>query len=222
MPHLPPLTILEEFLLLTLDDQAGEFWPVPRSILDCGTACAVLMDLMRYSRIDCDISNLYVTNSSSMYDEILDPVLKTLANAPVGTVRRTFDEIRFFAEEGESLRERAMERLVEHDILKEETRKLLWIFGSSRYPTLGDSTIRALKLRILNVVLGDEIPLPRDIALVGLADACGLFHYLLAPHEQKSAAQRIEQLARMDLLASSLVDVITDVEASIAMASGLR
>ena len=35
------LTILEEFLLLALDDEEGEFYALPRSTLDCATAGAV-------------------------------------------------------------------------------------------------------------------------------------------------------------------------------------
>ena len=40
----------------------------------------------------------------------------------------------------------------------------------------------------------DEVPLPRDVALIRLVDACGRFEQLVLPRELKRARQRIAQL----------------------------
>ncbi len=222
MPHLPPLTILEEFLLLALDEQAGVFWPVSRSAFDCAVACAILMDLMNLRRVDCDIRHLFVTNAEPTEDEILDPILAALALDPVRATRAIIDELSFLSDEAEALRDCAIERLIEREILGEQQRKIFWIFGSHRYPIINDHLIRRTKLRILNVVLGDEIPAIRDITLVALLHACGLFRFLLTQQELKQATPRITQIARMDVLGRAAIEAIGEIEGSIAMASGLR
>jgi hypothetical protein len=222
MSHLPPLTILEEFLLLALDDQAGEFWPLSRSAFDCATACALLMDLMRQRRIDCDVTHLFVIDDTPIGDELLDPVLRLIAAEPANQERMIIDELRTLSDEGEALRGRALQRLVDRNILGAKERKILWIFGARRYPAVHDREIRAAKLRILNTVLGDTIPDPHDIALVALADACGLFAHILSAHELIDVTPRITQVARMDPLGQAAFGAITEIEASIAMASGLR
>src|SRR5882672_3458897 len=85
MNALPRLTILEEFLLLALDDETGDFFALACSTLDCATAGAILMDLMLRRRIDNDLRNTFVTDSQPTGDDILDPVLQLMTLAPVLT-----------------------------------------------------------------------------------------------------------------------------------------
>ena len=222
MSNLPPLTILEEFLLLALDERGGDFWPLARSVFDCGTACAVVMDLMRLGRVDCDLRHLFVVSTEPTNDDILDPVLRALALEPVNrATRAVVDELCFLSDEGEAFRERAVQRLIERGILKREERKILWVFGTRRYPVMNGAEVREVKLRMLLAILSHEIPEPHDIMLVALADACGLFAHLLSANEWAHAMPRIAQVARMDLLGRAVTEAITRVEASVAMASGL-
>jgi Golgi phosphoprotein 3 len=222
MPHLPPMTILEDFLLLALDERGGAFWPVPRSGFDCATACAVLMDLMRLGRLDCDTRHVFVTSAEPTGDELLDPILAALVLDPVRATRAIIDELSFLSDESEALRDRVIQRLIERGVLEPEQRKIFWLFGARHYPVADDTMIRGVKLRVIDTVLGDEIPDPRDVALVSLVQACGLFPYILGPHERTVAAPRIAQVAAMDILGRAAAEVIAEVETSIAMASGLR
>ena len=217
-----PLTILEEFLMLALTPSSVGFGSVPRTVLDQATAAAVMMDLLSRHRIDCDLSKVFIADTKPTGDDILDLVLNVLTIDPVQTTRAITDEIRFLSEEGEALRERAMQRLAERGILDSEERKILWVFGSRRYNVVQDDEIRAVKRRVRDAVLGDEIPDPREIALVALADACGLLSQILSAHELTEAKPRIAQVVRMDILGCALAESTSEVEASIAMASGMR
>ncbi|HEU0118809.1 MAG TPA: GPP34 family phosphoprotein, partial [Alphaproteobacteria bacterium] len=58
-----PLTILEEFMLLALNDEAGQFYSLPRSSLDYVTAGAVLMDLSLRRRVDNDLRDVFIVDS---------------------------------------------------------------------------------------------------------------------------------------------------------------
>ena len=106
----PPLTVLEEFLLLAHDDRAEQFYPFARSTFDCATAGAVLMDLTLRHRIDNDLRNLFVVDPEPTNDDLLDPVLQTMALAPVLASRPITYWLRQIADEGEPLREKALKR----------------------------------------------------------------------------------------------------------------
>ncbi len=218
----PPLTILEEFLLLALDDVSGQFYSLARSTLDCASAGAVLMDLTLRHRLDNDLKHMFIVDSAATGDDILDPVLQTMSLAPVLTPHPIVHWLSRLTEEGEALREKALRRLEERGILKREDKKLLWVFGTRRYPLVHDQEMREVKLRILGVILRDDIPAPHDMMLIALAHACGLFRHILSGEELAAATPRIEAVARMDLIGQAVAKAVTEIEAAIAMASGFR
>jgi len=217
-----PLTILEEFLLLALDDSAGQFYSFARSSLDCAVAGAVLMDLTIRNRLDNDLKDMFIVSTRPVGDDILDPVLETMALAPVMTPHPITYWLRQLSDEGEALCEKALRRLEQRGILKREDKKILWVFGSRRYPIVHDKEMREVKLRILGVILRDDIPSPHDMMLTALGHACGLFRHILSSQELAAALPRIELVARMDLIGQAVAKAVTEIEAAIAMASGFR
>jgi hypothetical protein len=219
---LPPLTILEEFLLLALDDLAGQFYPLARSTFDCATAGAALMDLTLRRHIDNDLRDIFVTNSTPVDDDILDPILQVMAVDPLLTPKPIIEWLRRLADEGEALREKALRRLEARGILHREDKKILWVFGSRRYPMRHHEEQHEVKLRILGVILREGIPEAHDIMLVALAQACGLFRHVLSGHELAAAQTRIDRVAQMDLIGQAVAKAVTEIETAIAMASGFR
>jgi Golgi phosphoprotein 3 len=218
----PPITILEEFLLLALDDSSGQFHSLARSTLDCASAGAVLMDLTLRQRIDNDLRDMFVTNGTPTGNPILDPVLQLMSIAPVLTPKPIIYWLQQLADEGQSLREQALRQLEANGILRREDAKILWVFGTRRYPILQEKERREAKLRVLGVILRDDIPDAHDIMLVALAHACDLFRHILSDHELVQATSRIEQVAKMDLIGQAVAKAVTEIETAIAMASGFR
>jgi len=217
-----PLTLLEEFLLLALDDQTGQLYPLAPSALDCATAGAVLMDLTLRNRIDNDLRDMFVVDSTPTGDDILDSELQLMSLAPVLTPHPIAYWLRQFADEGVAFREKALRRLEARGIIHRQDRKILWMFGSRRYPLVNDKEMREVKLRILAVVLGNEIPSPHDTMLTGLAESCGLFRHILSPQEAGAASLRIAQIEKMDLIGQAVAKGVADIESAIAMATGYR
>ena len=217
-----PLTLLEEFLLLALDDETGQFHPLARSTFDCATAGAVLMDLTLRARIDNDLRDMFVVDQTPTGDPMLDSVLQVMALAPVLTPHPIAYWLRHFADEGEVMREKALKRLEERGIIRRQNRTIFWKFGTRRYPLVEDKEQREVKRRILGVVLGDEIPAAHDVMLTGLAESCDLFRFILSAHEAEHAKPRIAQVARLDLIGQAVAKGITEIDAAIAMASGYR
>lgn len=217
-----PLTLLEEFLLLSLDDRSGQFFPLSRSTFDCAVAGAVLMDLTLRGRVDNDLRDMFVVDNTPVGDDILDPVLRVMALAPVLTPQPLSHWLRLFAEEGPALREKALRRLESRGIIRRKDRKILWVFGTRRYPLIDDKEVREVKTRIQDILFGSGVPTPRDVMLIGLSDTCGLFRFVLGPEEAETRADRIALVARMDLVGQAVAQGVSAIDAAIAMSSGYR
>ena len=123
--------------------------------------------------------------------------------------------------------------------LFQETIKHLWIFRSPRYfltdgertdaeRTDGERThavpadrepadekpAHNAKTRFADVLFTDEIPDPKDIALICLVDACGILSAHLADDAAR-VAPRIEQIRRMDLIGREIASAIMAIDRSV-------
>ena len=210
------LRFAEEIMLLLLDDEGGEFLHVSDWSLRCALAGAVLMDLALENRIDTDLKQLVLVDATPVGDDLLDPTLARIAEAT-----ETHDAAHWVhqtARHADQIRERALERLIEHGILQRQEESFLWVFKSRRYPAVDGKADREVKLRIMSVLFSDEIPDPRDIVIVCLAEACGIFQALLSRRELTHASTRIEQVRKLDLIGQAISQAVWDIETSLAMA----
>ena len=200
-----------------LDDEDGTFAPVAAERLSCAVAGAVLLDLAFAHRIDTDRKALFVIDPAPTGNPILDRTLARLANHELGANTRTWIRV-LSVEDAIGIRERALESLVERRILERRDKRFLWSFRSRRYPIVDGRAEREVKLRIRNVLFSEEIPDPRDVALIGLADACHLFDDVFLDRDIEQWRPRIDQLKKMDLIGRELAGAITDIERTVMTA----
>ena len=73
------LRFAEELMLLILDDENGRFARVPDRLMRYALAGGVLMDLALENRIDTDLKNLILVDSTPVQDSLLDPTLADIA-----------------------------------------------------------------------------------------------------------------------------------------------
>ena len=210
------LRFAEEIMLLLLDDEQEKFVRVPDWSLRYALAGAVLMDLALADRVDTDLEKLVLVDGTPLGDPVLDPVL-----ADITAARGTHDA-RFWVERAanraDETREAAIDRLVERGILERREDRFLWVFRSRRYPVIDGKAEREVKLRIMEVLFSDQIPTPRDVVIICLSDACGIFTELLSKRELRHVMPRIELIRRMDLIGRAVTAAIRDIEVSLAQA----
>ena len=209
------LTFAEEILLLLLDDESGEFVPVPAWSRQCALAGAVLMDLALQNRIDTDLRKLVVVDPSPTGDDLLDPILAEIVEETAIHDARHWVE-RIAEEQSGRIQDGALSRLVKRRILESEGGRLLWAFRTRRYPTIDGKAEREVKLRIMHVLFSDEIPGPRDIVVICLADACRIFNQIMPKKEVKQVRERIDAVRRMDLIGQAVSTAVRDIETSLA------
>ena len=200
----------EEILLLLLNEETGYFAPIPEWKMSCALAGAVLMDLALEDRIDADLETLTLIDSSPTGDELLDPALEEIASESRAHPPRYWVER--IARRANQISDAAFDRLVKQGILDFDSGGF-WslskkVSRSGRYPLVDGTSGDEIKGRITRILLTDEIPGPRDIAIVGLLNNCGGVPTLLDKEEHEQARERIELLSGMDLIGRTIGDAV--------------
>lgn len=204
-PHiesLPPISLIEEFLLLTLEDSGGEFDSVPEIYLGCGVAGAALMDLALRNRIDSDLDGVFAVDPTPTGDAMLDRALADIAAEPRRLSAQEW--ITRLSRHAPVMRKAALSALCARGVLRQSDHDFLWVLKDRRYPIVEGQERPEAKKRILALLYNDDLPTPVDIALTSLADACFVFERILTPKELQRVKPRIAQIARMDLIGGEI------------------
>ncbi len=211
------LTLAEDILLLLLDDESGKLASIDHMTLNYAMAGAVLMDLALRNRIDTDLEKLVVADPTPTGLHILDTYLDL-----IGSNNNTDHNTRYWLTElsnyGEKIVDTATSMLVEKKILKVEEKKILWVIGTRVYPMIDDKEEKEVKKRIIDLLMSDEIPTPKDVVLVSLMDTCSLFPTILSEKEVERLSGRIEQIKKLDLIGQEVTKVLERLRSDIAEA----
>ena len=215
------VTFPEEVVLLLLDDEEGVFLSIGKTTLELALTGSVLMELAFADRLDTDLERVMIVDRTPIGDPLLDRVLERIADNDETNDTRAWIET-LAVEETAAIQEHALASLVKRGILRREEKKLfqetvkhLWVFRSPRYFMVDGQAKHETGSRLAHVLFSDEIPDPRDIALVCLADACGILRVLFDEREIEQIAPRIEQLRKMDLIGREIASAIADIERSV-------
>ncbi len=208
------LTFAEEILLVALDDESGKFVRMGSQGLAYPLAGAVLMDLAVRSKIDADLEKVVVIDPGPTGEPLLDGPLAQIAGSPETHSAREW--VGRFVPDASGMEEQALARLVERGILRREDRKILWVFSDRRYPTVDDTEEKEVKRRLVDILMSDEIPTPRDVALIALVDACELLGAVLSAREVERVAPRVEQVRKLDLIGQAMTDAVRSLRLEIA------
>lgn len=211
-----PLTFTEEILLLLLGEEDGAFLPINSNAFECALAGATLMDLAFALRIDTDLESLIVLNENPTGIPMLDRVLARIAAHPK-VMDAQFWVRRLASEEAGTIREEALASLVDRGILEQRERRRV-----GHYPVHDGTAQREIKLHIREVVLSDDIPDPRDVVRIALADACSIFPEVLSEREIRQATPRIRQLRIMDLIGREVAGATAAIQRTLLMAVQAR
>jgi len=212
--QLPPITLLGELIVILLNDESGYLENVNFWNLECCISGAVLADLALMGRIDTDLKQLVVVDSTETGDDILDSML-----ASVVAEERTYNAqywVERLAGSADVLLERVLRRLERRGILRSHSGGFWTRQRSARggdFPDLWDP-----RARIMDIVFSDTMLLdPRDVLLVGLVDACQAFQFMMEPEELEAHRQRIDFLGNLDLLGQSIKTAVKESYVSLSM-----
>ena len=201
--------LTEEMLLLLLDQKSGGLEPVQPWTLAYALSGAALMDLSILNRVDTDARRLSLIDPAPLDDAVLDPVLAEIAG--VGEARPIRYWLDRLAERSEELKEGSLDALVRRGVLEpwEDGFLELARSGSGEHAAAPEEDVR---LRVMQCLLGSDIPDPVDVMIICLADACGIFPRILTGPELDAVRPRLELVRRMDHIGRAVSGAVWEVE----------
>ena len=200
------------FLLASVEGSAAA--PVPRPALDCAFAGAVLMDLAFANRIDTDPEALFVIDPTPTGNLVHDRVLARVLRRKKEVDTRSWI-VALSEREATAARETAVLSLVRPGILSFPEGSRYGALGGSRAVVADDAVRRDVRLRLESALFSDEVPEPRDAALIGLADACGMMESVFPDRDMEACRPRVELLRRTELIVREIPDAVSDIESGV-------
>jgi hypothetical protein len=197
------LSLAEELVLITLDDNSGKLIASAKPFaLDIAVAASLLMELTLNGRIDTDPEKLFIVSAKPTNHPILDEILTEIIVETDSLSTSVW--LTRFAHQGERLIELIVKGLVDRGILKSVEKRLLWVFKTRVYPPSSGIEEREVRARVMQLLNSDEIPSPHDALLVGLLRATSLMDYLLTTTELERLSTRIDNIANLEEINRSL------------------
>lgn len=206
------LGLVEEAMLLLLRDEGGSFVRLPTVSMRLGIAGAVLVELADADRIDTDQEHLFLLDATPTGDDLLDPTLAEIAAAERQNARYWIDHV---AERADVIRAGALDRLIGEGILTVRAQRLLWVLRTCRYPTVDGDACQAVRRRVVEVLRSGRTPDPRDVLLLCLADACGIFRRMLSRRELARLRPRIKRAVEGNRVCLTIAWQILEVRRSV-------
>jgi hypothetical protein len=192
----PSLILGEEIVLLSLDDSTGAHLPLMPQALGYGLAGAVLADLELAGRIATQTKCVEVLDAAPTGNPLLDPWLHQIAADkkchPIAHWLQTLSD-----EKG-AIEQAALDHLIERGILKRQDKKILWVIGLRRYPTIHNEERVEVKTRLAQLIQGDEQPTHFDATLISLLSGCYLLSEVLGADMLEGRSARIAGIADTD------------------------
>ncbi|MBN2350585.1 MAG: GPP34 family phosphoprotein [Bacteroidales bacterium] len=209
------LTIPEEIFLLTLNEE-GEHLKSMHRAWDIVFAGAILMDLALQRRIDTDVEYVIPDNTISTGDNILNQVLMEISKSDENKkISYWLAEIR---KKAPVLLDALITNLIRKGVIKIENQRVLWFFSSRKYPTENNTEIKEVKERVREGIMGNNIPDFRDLVIISLAYNGDMLELILQKEEIEKYIDRIEQLAKMDLVGQAVSNSLKELTLSVMIA----
>jgi len=192
----PPLALVEEIVLLSLDDTTGAHLPLMPQAIGYGLAGAVLADLEMAGRIATRTKCVEVLNAAPTGNPLLDPWLQKIA------AEEKCHSIAYWllilSDEKRDIETAALDHLIERGVLRRQDKKILWVIGLRRYPTVHNEERVEVKTRLARLIQSEELPTHFDATLISLLQGCYLISEVFGGDLLDGRSARIATIADAD------------------------
>ncbi len=205
------LTLPDELLLMLLNEDSGYFRQVPSWDLNCAVVGAVIAELSLISRIDTDMDSLILLDKTPTGDPVLDDILGEIADEPGQQNAQYW--IERLAPHAERVIDMTLDRLVALQILQYHDGEF-WTLSHTAWQSAeqNGSTEAAgtefVTTRISNVLYNNEIPDPRDVIIIALANTCDVLRFVFPIEEEHE--ERVALICKMDLVGRAIADAVAN------------
>ena len=147
-------------------------------------------------RIAVDEGSVKILNSQTTNNPLLDPWLQRIVDEPY--VHSIHYWISAIADEKRDIESSVLDHLIERGILIRKDKKILWVVGLRRYPTIHNEERIEVRTRLQRLIFSNEKPDHFDSTLISLLDGCYLLPSVFPESELLDRADRIDEIAKSD------------------------
>jgi hypothetical protein len=202
------LGLCEEIVLLGLDDESGKSVCYHMAYALSG---AILADLILRGRLAVEDGQVRIAGGESTGDDVLDEALVAIAGSRKTKLSHWVRKIM-----ADHQRDRVVQRLVNLQILDRVEKVVLGLFSYRRYPAHDRAVENEIRSRLRAALAGTGPANSRTLALLSLADACGLTKAFLDKKERQDWKTRIEELVGNEPVGNAVRAAIRDDDAAAA------
>jgi hypothetical protein len=102
------------------------------------------------------------------------------------------------SDEKRDIEKAALDHLIERGILKRQDKKILWVIGLRRYPTVHNEERVEVKTRLARLIQSEELPTHFDATLISLLHGCYLISEVFSADLLDGRSARIAAIADAD------------------------
>ena len=209
------LTVNEEFLLLTAGNPDGTATvlvvDLPKSRLGIRIAMTggSLMELALRDRIETDVDQLWLRDSSPTGEKAVDDVLARIvamshghaAKSPITEIIKKLEEIDSY--------QLALDSLNARGLVRQRTQRFFWLFREEHIVVIDLEVVRGIRKRVCDVLFEEEFPSPRDVCLISLLDATRKFRRVVAPERVQQAVEQTKRYVNLDLVGRNVANHVS-------------
>ncbi len=206
------LTLIDDLILLSLDDESGSF--IPNSLgFGYALAGAVLMELSLQELIVIKDKKVEVKASGRANDELLNHYLDIMRQSK--KVRKVDHWIDKIGGKESDIIKSCTDKLIRQGVLKMEKKKILWVFTSTKYPAMDSRHENQVRRRLNSIVeRGSEAELS-ELMLISLVDACELNVEVYGKEKAKRYKKQIKTIIESSKTNSMINTTVKEVHDAI-------
>tara|TARA_R110001592_G_scaffold40763_6_gene133675 strand:- start:1780 stop:2463 length:684 start_codon:yes stop_codon:yes gene_type:complete len=209
------LNLIEEFLLIALDDEKGQF-VIDSTHLYFGFAGAILLEMALREKIDVSGDKLKLIHDEYEVEMVINKVVDQIKTSKP---RKLKNWIELIAKQAKELKEDTLLELQNKGILRKEEHKILWIIPNNKYPTTNITPENKVRQRLSDVMLRGAKSEARDVMLLSLIDVSDLTKEAFRDNEEyKVVKKRIKEVSQDIKISQSVNKSIREIQAAIMVA----
>ena len=211
-----PLWLHEELVLLALREKEGTFVPSMLGVAAGGGLAAELL-LNGRIRLEGERSLVTLVSNKKFRNRNLDRCLELLETAHRRAALQNWVS-RFMSIGG--LGHLISEDLCRLGVLREDEKRILWLFRKRIYPEVNPAPENKLVERLRVAIFTDTPDVdPRTVVLISLARATGLLEVPFDKSRLEKRKDRIDRLVNGELLGKVSREIVASIQAMLAVSA---
>ncbi|MFE6697507.1 GPP34 family phosphoprotein [Streptomyces sp. NPDC057718] len=207
------VTLAEEIMLLSLDDESGAVRE--RQACQSAVAGGVVLDLVLAGRVSVDQGRITVVDTAPTGDRLLDDRLRMI-DIWVAGKRKPPKVTEWLTKDSRKAVEAAVQALRERGLVSEEQRKVLGLFPVRRFPEADGTVERELRARLEGLVLRHVQPDDRSAGLVALLHGAKLHRLAFPGLPRREVIPKMREISEGQWAGDSVRKAIQEMQAAMA------